>query len=211
MELALIYNNELILGPIGYNVRMINSELEDLELEDRIGPRDYERIPIHFSDELTHIIPIEKNIPNHDNKYHNIGNFEWTIVEEDNIPIKLRLNYPIYDKTLEEVKELRRKEISPIRKEKEKGFISLTVSDVLIEVSTSREERILLTTKLTSSPGTHNYKFGNTWVQITEEQLKYIISEVDKFIQSLYDWEIDKNNEINLCQTIDDVYNVEII
>jgi len=60
MEFALVHNNQLILGPIRFNVRMINSELEDLELRDRISPKSYLHVPIHFSDGITHLLPIER-------------------------------------------------------------------------------------------------------------------------------------------------------
>ena len=60
---ALIHNSQLILGPIQYNYRMINGELEELEIEGRVTPRDYENIPIQF-DEVTFLIPSSpKSLP----------------------------------------------------------------------------------------------------------------------------------------------------
>jgi hypothetical protein len=208
MEIALIYDGSLNLGPIGYNYRMINSDLEDLGVEERIGPQNYAQIPIHFSDGLTHLVAIEKEMPPYDPKYHNVGNFSWEIISENDVPIKVKLTYPVVEKTLEEVKELRKREISPIRKQKENEVISLTVNDTEIETSISREERLLLASKLTSSPGTHNYKFRNTWLEITEENLQYIISQIDTKVQESYDWELSKIQEIDSCSTIDEVYNV---
>lgn len=208
MEIALIHNNSLILGPMGFNVRYINSELEDLEVEERISPQSYIDLPIHFSDNLTHLVLIEKDIPQHDPNYYNIGNFTWEILKENDIPVKVKLVYPIAEKTLEEVKEIRKQEIAPIRREKENTIISLTVNNTLIEVSTSREERLLLTNKLSASPGIHNYKFKNTWLEISEENLQYIISEINKVVQEAYDWELLKIQEVDACETIDDVYNI---
>lgn len=210
MEIALVYNNSLILGPMGFNVRYINSELEDLEIEERISPQSYVNLPIHFSDNLTHLLPLEKNIPNYDPKYHNVGNFSWEIIEENNIPIKVLLNYSIVDKPIEEVKEFFKKEVSIIRKEKENKNILITINGVQIETSTSREERILLSSKLLSFVESCNYKFSNAWLEITAENLQYIISEIDKVVQSAFDWELSKFKEIDACETIDDVYNVEI-
>jgi hypothetical protein len=109
MEIALIHNNSLELGPIGFNVKYINADLEDLEVEERISPQSYTDLPIHFSDGLTHLLPIEKVVPENDPKYHNVGNFTWEIIEEDGTPVKVRFTYPIVDKTLEEVKALRKK------------------------------------------------------------------------------------------------------
>ena len=210
MEIALINNNSLILGPIGYNVRMINSELEDLEVEDTISPQSYTNLPIHFSDGLTHLLPIEKVIPDNNPKYHNIGNFTWEIIKEDDVPVKVVFTYPIIDKTLEEVKELKKQEIAPIRRQKENTTLNLTVNSTEIQVSTSREERILLASKLSASPGPHNYKFVNTWLEITTTELQYILNQIDIKVQEAFDWELSKLQEIDACETIDDVYAVTI-
>ena len=210
MEIALIHNNSLILGPMGYNVRMINSELEELEVEETITPSSYTDLPIHFSDGLTHLLPLEKDVPAHDPKYHNVGNFSWEIIQEDDVPTKVLLTYPITDKTLEEVKELRKQEVSPYRREKENTTITVLINNTEVEVSTSREERILLASKLAASPGPHNFKFSNTWLEITTEELKYILSEIDIKVQEAFDWELAKLQEIDACETIDEVYDVVI-
>lgn len=210
MEIALINNNSLILGPMGFNVRYINSELEDLEVEERISPQSYTDLPIHFSDNETHLVLIEKVVPENDAKYHNIGNFTWEIIKENDVPVKVLLTYPIIDKTLEEVKELRKQEVSPYRREKENTTISVNLNGTSVEVSTSREERLLLASKLSAAPGPHNFKFSNTWLEITIEQLQTIVSEIDVKVQEAFDWELSKLQEIDACETIDSVYDVAI-
>lgn len=210
MELALIHDDSLALGPIGYNVRMINSELEDLGISEFITTQSYTQIPIHFSDGLTHLVLIEKDVPLHNPKYHNVGNFTWEIIKEDDIPTKVKLTYPIIDKTLDEVKFLRKQEVKPERKNRENGIINLTLNETEVQVSTTREERLLLASKLASSPGTHNYKFENTWLEITEQDLQYVISQIDSKVQEAYDWELAKVQEIDSCSTIDEVYDVVI-
>lgn len=210
MEIALINNNSLILGPMGFNVRYINSELEDLDVEERISPQSYTDLPIHFSDNETHLVLIEKVVPENDAKYHNIGNFTWEITKENDVPVKVLLTYPIIDKTLEEVKELRKQEVSPYRREKENTTISVNLNGTSVEVSTSREERLLLASKLSAAPGPHNFKFSNTWLEITIEQLQTIVSEIDVKVQEAFDWELSKLQEIDACETIDSVYDVVI-
>ena len=195
---------------MGFNVRMINGELEDLEVEERITPQSYTDLPIHFSDSLTHLLPLEKDVPSHDPKYHNVGNFSWSIIQEDDVPIKVLLTYPITDKTLEEVKELRKQEVSPYRREKENTTITVSVNDTEVEVSTSREERLLLASKLAAAPGPHNFKFQNTWLEVTTEELQTIVSAIDVKVQEAFDWELSKLQEIDACESIDDVYNVVI-
>ena len=195
---------------MGFNVRYINSELEDLEVEERISPQSYTDLPIHFSDNETHLVLIEKVVPENDTKYHNIGNFTWEITKENDVPVKVLLTYPIIDKTLEEVKELRKQEVSPYRREKENTTISVNLNGTSVEVSTSREERLLLASKLSAAPGPHNFKFKNTWLEITTEQLQTIVSEIDVKVQEAFDWELSKLQEIDACETIDSVYDVVI-
>ena len=195
---------------MGFNVRYINSELEDLDVEERISPQSYTDLPIHFSDNETHLVLIEKVVPENDAKYHNIGNFTWEIIKENDVPVKVLLTYPIIDKTLEEVKELRKQEVSPYRREKENTTISVNLNGTSVEVSTSREERLLLASKLSAAPGPHNFKFSNTWLEITIEQLQTIVSEIDVKVQEAFDWELSKLQEIDACETIDSVYDVVI-
>lgn len=211
MEIALIHNNSLELGPFGANVHYINQELEELEVEERISPQSFSNLPIHFSDELTHLLPAEAVIPENDPKYQNIGNFTWEIITENDVPVKVVFTHPIIDKTLEEVKALRKQEVSPERRNKENTTITLTVNGTVVEVSTSREERLMLASKLSASPGPHNFKFQNTWLEITTEELQYIVSEVDKVVQEAFDWELAKLQEIDACETIDAVYDVVIV
>jgi hypothetical protein len=189
---------------------MINSELEELEVEERISPQSYTNIPIHFYDGLTHLLPLEKDIPPYDPKYHNVGNFSWEIIEENGVPTKVLLTYPTIEKTLEEVKTLRKQEVSPYRREKENTIITLTINGTAVEVSTSREERLLLASKLAASPGPHNFKFKNTWLEITTAELQYILNQIDMKVQEAFDWEYTKLVEIDACETIDDVYAVVI-
>lgn len=210
MEIALIHNNSLELGPFGANVRYINQELEELEVEERVSSESFSELPIHFSDGLTHLVPTKRVIPENNPKYQNIGNFTWEIITENDVPVKVVFTHPIIDKTLEEVKELRKQEVSPYRREKENTSITLTVNNTAVEVSTSREERVLLSAKLSASPGPHNFKFQNTWLEITTEELQYIVNEVDKVVQEAFDWELAKLQEIDVCETIDEVYDVVI-
>ena len=66
--------------------------------------------------------------------------------------------------------------------------------------------------KLVSSPGPHNFKFeNNVWLQITTTELEYVISQIDAKVQEAFDWEYTKVQEIDACETGEDVYNVVIV
>ena len=205
---TLIHDNQLILGPIQYNYRMINSELEDLEMEQRVSPRDYENVPIHFDDK-TSLIPAVQIIPPHDTRFESVGNFEWEIIREDDVPVRVEMTYPINGKSLETIKYEYKQQVAPIRREKENTIIELEIADTTVTVSTSRDERLSYVSKLVASPGHHNFKFGNdVWLQITTTELEYIIQQIDLKVQEAFDWEYEKIQEIDACETGEEVYDV---
>ena len=208
---ALIHNSQLILGPIQYNYRMINGELEELEIDARVTPRDYENIPIRF-DDLTFLIPVVQLTPEHDTRFQSVGNFTWEIIQENDIPVRVEMTYPISNKTLEQIKEEYKKQLPDIRRQKETQIIDVTINDTIVQVSTAREERVSFVSKLVSSPGPHNFKFeNNVWLQITTTELEYVISQIDAKVQEAFDWEYTKVQEIDACETGEDVYNVVLI
>jgi hypothetical protein len=312
---ALIHNSQLLLGPIGWNYRMINSDLEEeLELDYRVTINDWQSVPIKVNEE-TYILPVKQVIPDHDPKYYNVGNFTWEREYSDltkscssdpnsfepSIEIQdvvlneycqmictipslspypgLKINiknlqfdtsegvvsindaeyvvssfdgdtfvilpeelspdiynplinrstyipgasventvtltsavftYAIHEKTLDEVKHVRRQEVAPYRREKENQIITISVDGTDVEILTSREERAIIATKLASSLGTYNYKFSNTWLEVSQQQLQDIMTQIDQKVQEAYDWEFAKLAEIDACETLDEVYDVVV-
>jgi hypothetical protein len=208
---ALIHDSQLILGPIGYNYRMINSELEELEIEGRVSPRDYENVPIKI-DERTYVLPAIQIVPPYDARFQGVGNFEWEIIKENDIPIRVEMTYLIGDKTLDQIKQEYKSQIAPIRRAKENTYINLEINGIEVSISTSRENRLMFVNKLLASPGIHKFKFKNDlWVEIAEEDLTYVISQIDKIVQAAFDWEYQKLQEIDACVTAEEVYNVILV
>ena len=205
---ALIHDSQLILGPIGYNYRLINAELEELEVEERVAPRDGENVPIQIN-ENTALVRTVQIIPPHDTRFESVGNFEWEIIRENDIPVRVEMTYPINGKSLETIKYEYKQQVSPIRREKEDTVIEVSLNGNTVLVSTSREDRLSYVSKLIASPGPHNFKFGNdVWLQITTVELEYIISQIDLKVQEAFDWEYIKIQEIDACVTGEEVYDV---
>lgn len=205
---ALVHDTQLILGPIQWNYRLINGDLEDLEIEKRVSPRDYENVPIHI-DEKTSVVPAVQIIPEYDPRFSGVGNFTWEIIRENDIPLRVEMTYTIGHKTLDQIKEEYKALVSPIRKEKENTYIDVVLNGVTVSVFTGKEERLSLVSKLVASPGPHNFKFNNdVWLQITTTELEYIIHQIDLKVQEAFDWELSKLQEINACTTGEEVYNV---
>jgi hypothetical protein len=204
---ALVEDQMVLLGPIQFNYRMINSVLEDdLELDYRVSSASEASVPIEINDTVR-IIPARNEYhPSYNPRYHEHTGPEVQIYEKEVVFL-----HGIREKSLDQAKAERKVEIAPYRKEKENVDITLTVNEVEIKVSTSRENRLALASKAMSGEGPYNFKFTNdTWVEITKTDIEYILQQIDIEVQKAFDWELEKNQEIDACQTIDEVYEVMI-
>jgi hypothetical protein len=211
MLYSLIHDQQLLLGPIKYNYQLINYDLEELEIEQRLTSKSFNQVPIQF-DETTFLLPAKEIYPEYDSKYQKLSSPTWNIVTENDIPTEVVFTYNAVDRSLEEVKSEVKSLIAPERRNKENTEITLIIQGTEISVSTNRENRLSFASKLLSSPSPHNFKFGDeTWIQITTTDLESIIQAIDVKVQEAFDWELAKIQEIDACGTIDEVYAVEII
>jgi hypothetical protein len=204
---ALVNGQELLLGPIAFNYRMINSVLEEeLELDYRVTSQDYKNVPIIITEDIR-IIPARNDIPEFDPRFQTASQTSHTITDDEVV-----FTYTISDKTLEQIKGEYKAGVKPERQRRENTSIEVTINNSAITVSTDRENRLALIAKYVAGPGPHNFKFDSgTWLQITTEDLQTIIQSIDLKVQEAYDWELAKLQEIDACETKEEVYEVEIV
>jgi hypothetical protein len=203
---ALVNGQELLLGPIAFNYRMINDELEELEVDYRVTSQDYQNVPIVITEDIK-ILPARNEIPEYNPRFQTASQTSHTIADDEVVFV-----YTVEDKTLGQIKEEYKLGVKPERQRRENTSIEVTINNSGITVSTDRENRLALIAKYIAGPGPHNFKFDNgTWLQITTEDLQTIIQAVDTKVQEAYDWELAKLQEIDACETKEEVYEVEIV
>jgi hypothetical protein len=204
---ALVNGQELLLGPIAFNYRMINSVLEEeLELDYRVTSQDYKNVPIIITEDIR-IIPARNDIPEFDPRFQGVSQTSRTITNDEVV-----FTYTVSDKTLEQIKGEYKAGVKPERQRRENTTAEVIINNSTITVSTDRDNRLALTSKYVASPGPHNFKFDNgVWLEITTEDLQTIIQAVDAKVQEAYDWELAKIAEIDACETKEAVYEVEIV
>jgi hypothetical protein len=203
---ALVNGQELLLGPIAFNYRMINSVLEEeLEVDFRVTSQDYQSVPITFTEDIK-ILPARNEVPEHDPRFQSVSQISHTITDTEVV-----FGYGVADKSLEQVKGEYKAGVKPERQRRENTTITVNINNNEITVSTSRESRLELISKLLGNEGPYNFKFdGGVWVEITKINLQSIISEIDTKVQEAYDWELAKLAEIDACETKEEVYEIEI-
>ena len=204
---ALINGQELLLGPIAFNYRMINSVLEeDLEVNFRVTSQDYLNVPITFTEDIK-ILPARNDIPAYDPRFQTVSQTSHTISATEVV-----FNYGVSDKSLEQIKSERKAEVAPERWNKENTTVSVTLYGNTITISTSRENRLAIVSKVVSDGGLHNYKFDDgSWVEISSADLVTILNAIDDVVQAAFDWEFAKLAEIDACLDGEAVYAVVIV
>lgn len=202
---ALLDGQQLLLGPISFNIGMINSELEDLGLNFRVNSQDYLNVPISITESVK-IVNCYQNIPHYDSRYQSSFQLGWEIVDGDVV-----FNYETRDKPLDQVKDEFKALLPAIRYSKEYTTIPVQIDNEIISISTSRENRISLVSKLSSSNGPYNFKFDNgTWKQLVKADIQTILSEIDTVVQQAFNWEYQKIQEIDACVSVEDVLVVDL-
>lgn len=202
---ALVNDTELVLGPIEFNYRLINSTLEDeLEVDYRIQPSDHSKVPLLISEKIKLLKAVDDK-PEYDARYEEIFLYKYEIINDEVIFY--------YDKSsidLDKIKSSYKAVISNERwKRENSGYITQLIDNSEIKISTNRETRISLITKLASGNGPYNFKFGDTWAEIRGEDISQIILKIDQKIQTHFDWELEKINEINSCSSVEELNSID--
>ena len=204
---ALINGQELLLGPIAFNYRMINSVLEEeLEVEFRVTSQDYQSVPITFTEDIK-ILPTRNDIPEYDPRFQTVSQTSHEITETEVVFI-----YTVADKSLKQIKEEYKTAVAPERWNRENTTVTVTINDNEITVSTSRDNRLSIVSKLLSGDGPYNFKFNDgVWEEISKTDLQTILTEIDTVVQAAFDWELAKLAEIDACADGEAVYAVVIV
>jgi hypothetical protein len=186
--------------------------LEDNEIEERIGSKDYENVPLEINSN-TFLLEVVLNQPEHDERAQVLKYVSWEVVTDNDVQ-KAQFNYEVVDKSLEQIKSEYKQQISPIRREKENQYITISIQNTELSILTSREQRTQFINKLTALPETDTvlYKFGdNTWINVSKTDLEYIVQQIDSKVQEAFDWEYLKIQEIDNCTTKEEVFDVVIV
>jgi hypothetical protein len=204
---ALVNGQELLLGPIAFNYRMINSVLEEeLEVNFRVTSQDYLNVPITFTEDIK-ILPARNEVPEYDPRFQTVSQSSHEITDTEVV-----FYYGVSDKPLEQIKEEYKAAVAPERWKKENTTVTVTINDNEITVSTSRDNRLSIVSKLLSGDGPYNFKFNDgVWEEISKTDLQTILTEIDTVVQAAFDWELAKLAEIDACEDGEAVYAVVIV
>jgi hypothetical protein len=194
----------VILGPIAWKPRYISDILSDeLDQDIVITAADESLVPFDIIPGVTvrKCISIYHEI---NPKIHRHEGPFW-VYDDNNEEYQAVATWQQEDKNIDLVKAELKNLVADMRWKKEGEGVTLTIQETEVWCDTSRGNRDIFLQKYTIMPDgtTINWKFPNDiWLQLTKQELGYIVSEGSLYIQSCFDWEATQNDIINACTTL---------
>lgn len=202
----LVENRQQIhLGPVEWShYRMFQSELDDLGINYTISPSAESYVNI---DGKYEIIPLGTTIvPEHDSVYEELVGPSITF---DNN--QAHQTYTKRNRNIESVKSSLYSIIATERYEYEIKGIEYTLGGVSVTLPTDREGKKQFTDILaTIGDSSISYKFNGNFYTLSKSDVEAIISAINTYVQSQYDWEHSVHTQIQNATTLDELKAINI-
>jgi hypothetical protein len=204
---VLANNNHVLNGPRAWNYRSFESTLEeDLEIEYKLPltKTDEEIITI---DENTHIYPARYEYPAYNQKTEYLHGPFWDFSTGTAIG-----TFEILPIQIEFIKQSLKQKVAANRYIKENAGTKITIQDTEVSIDTSRDNRNIFVQKylLMNDTDTIQWKFPETWLTLSKQELGLVVTAADAYIQAQFDWEVTKGIEIDSKTTAEELNLVDI-
>jgi hypothetical protein len=209
MNYLLVQNKQMvILGPITWRQRFIQTEINDL-IDDGELTIDYtvpatEQGYINIGDGFE-IFPVELTTPAFDPIYEELSGPFWTY--ENNIAYG---SYTVVQLSIERIKGHLKQVVATERYRKQHLGTTVTVANTSFSVSTDTNTiNSLLSLANVTGSNTINYKSPNGFIFLTGADIQNVVNQIHDYVQIQFNWEktinetIDVTNDITALQTIE--------
>lgn len=215
MQYVIVQNRTtILLGPIDWKPRFIQSEFKDLEI-DYVVPLGEPPGYVNVDQEIgggsstgIEIFPIlGSTAPNIDPVYQAYAGPFWSYDNQS-----ASLAYTAVDKNIDEIKATLLNLTADERWKKEIAGTTIDIDGTSYTLFTDRNLRSQYT-ELLNTIGTSivNWKFPQGFVQVDRVLAQQMLETVVAYVQAQFDWEALIRQQIQAAQTIDDLKAVVIV
>lgn len=176
-----------------YDVSQIDMELPEFITE-----------PLIINEQLR-IVPVNITPLSYNDKIQRLAGPFYEIKESEVIG-----TYKIGEKSVEEVQHFLLDKCANSRWVKETQGTVVRIQDTDITIPTNRDERNVFLQTFQCMTDVVNWKFGDTWMTLTKEDMQLIITSIFKHVQQVFEWEQTKASEILKAQTLDELDGIDI-
>lgn len=193
------HNDQVLLGPINFNTRLINSViLDDTEILVSVVPSMESQVPLNLGNGIKIRTAVETK-PSYNTKTHMINGPFWTFDETTGTA-----SYVVLEKPLDMVRRELKEKVKENRYKKEVAGAKVTIQGQLVTVETDRDVRGLFVQQFLLLPenGITRWKFPEMWLDLTKADLGACVAGGVSVVQGAFDWESAKGNEIDAANTL---------
>lgn len=211
MEYLLVKDRaQVILGPMPWKTRYIQSELNDLvEAEEKataftISPTEsytdcgdgYELIPVTILD------------PGHDSVYQYLAGPLYAYTGNQAVGV-----YTVLDADIGSIKATLKNQVSAERYRRENAGTTTTIQGQTVLIDTSRDNRNTLVQAflLMDTTDTVQWKFSHGFLNLTYTDIETVVKTGAVYIQSQFDWEVTTCGTIDAASTVEELKAVVIV
>ena len=211
MNYLLVQNKQIvILGPITWRQRFIQTEINDLieseELTIEYTVPATEQGYIDIGDGFE-IFPVELTTPAFDPIYEELSGPFWTY--ENNVATG---TYTVNTLSIEKIKGHLKQVVATERYRKQNLGTTVTVANTTFSVSTDTNTiNSLLSLANNTGTNTINYKSPNGFISLTGADIQNVVNQIHDYIQTQFNWEKTTNETINDSNDITTLQAIKII
>lgn len=196
---VLVNNGYVINGPRTWNNRSFENTLsEELDISLKL-PQYRDSLDIIQIDENTTIYHVELQQPNYNPKTQYPHGPFWDY--STGIAIG---TYEVLDKPVDHVKAELKLKLADNRYLGEISGITIDLQGISIKLDTCRNNSDVFLQRyiLMADTDTISWKFSEGWLTLSKIEVKSIVDTIHNFVQSQFDWENSKIQEIDSLETL---------
>jgi hypothetical protein len=204
---AVIYDNRVLVGPMNWNRGMFQGALEKKGIKQVLPRNPPDDLPMTI-DEHAKIMQVEEIKPEINTLVEYYYGPLWDIQE-----IKAIANYEVHDTNIESARYNLKQLAAQERYNKEIKGTTVTIQETEVTVDTNRGARDIFVQKylLMNDIDTVHWKFPETWLTLTKQDLGLVVQTGAAYTQSCFDWELSIAEQIDLAETKQELLDIVII
>lgn len=206
MKYVLILNNNVIYGPVFYDIAMIKYSLqvEEIDITTLDIPLTDPGVSVVIAENIS-LLQVEEVYPNTmNNKIEQLAGPFWTLTAD-----KAICEYIVAPKNINTVRNELKQKAKLNRKKAETANIPLTINgiDVLVEGDKDNINSIAIMYPLISDTGTFKWKFplNNIFLDITKNDLTQLLGLAKVQTQNAFDTEAETFTAIDVATTLEEL------
>jgi hypothetical protein len=205
---AVIYDNRVLVGPMNWNRGMFQGALERKGIQYPLPRTAPNNLPLTI-DEHAKIMQVEEIKPELNALVEYYYGPLWDITET-----KAIANYEVHDTPIESARYNLKRLAAQERYKKEILGTTVTIQDNLVTIDTNRGAKDVFVQKyllISDSDTAVNWKFPETWLTLTKNDLGLCVAAVNQYIQQCFDWELNISVQIDQAQNKQELLAITIV